>query len=196
MSVATVNNNPQPVSTESTGAGYDPADVRQRPVFYKELGEFFAALRPSDWTQSDAARYAKRRGLKALSRNVLLRLEKGQVKNPEPDVLKALATLYDMPYETLAGRFIEQRYGIRLGGDLPRHSRDQKSGSLEGGSADVPASDSARRLQSISQRDRTLAGEVRDAIRALTSVAITLEEEAGSAGGTTSRRSRRPRKTG
>jgi hypothetical protein len=44
-----------------------------------------------------------------------LRLEQGKTKNPEPAVLRALARLYDMRYEELAGRFVEQRYGIIVG---------------------------------------------------------------------------------
>jgi transcriptional regulator with XRE-family HTH domain len=94
------------------------ADVpRVRPAFYPELGQFFAKLRTAHgWTMRQAALIAATKGLD-VTRQVLLRLEKGQIKNPEPDTLKALAVLYGLTYEELAGRFVRQRYGI----DLLRH---------------------------------------------------------------------------
>ena len=147
--------------------------VRQRPIYYRELGDFFAALRPTDWTQSDAARFAKQRGLTPISRNVLLRLEKGQIKNPEPDVLKALATLYDMPYETLAGRFIEQRYGIRLGRDLPRHQSDQ--GSVPGG-ADVPATARILELEHRVTDYETALDSLQDVAKRLVEIAAVRQK--------------------
>lgn len=71
-----------------------------RPVFYPDLGEYFEGLRAAEgWSQSDAARFAAQRGLTALTRQVLLRLENGATKNPEPDVLRAVADLYGQDYQ-------------------------------------------------------------------------------------------------
>jgi transcriptional regulator with XRE-family HTH domain len=90
--------------------------VRERPVRFKELGEFFLALRTArGWTQSEAVRFARQRGHAALTRQVLLRLERGQTKNPEPEVLQAIAALYGEPYQRVLGRFLAQRYGIDIG---------------------------------------------------------------------------------
>jgi transcriptional regulator with XRE-family HTH domain len=86
--------------------------AKRRPVFHPALGEFFQSLRPEDWKQSDAARYAKLRGLKVLTRQVLLRLERGKTKWPSPAVLRAVADLYSLNYEELVHRVTEQAYGI------------------------------------------------------------------------------------
>lgn len=72
-----------------------------RPVYNPELGSYLASLRPRDWSQRQAGDIAKRRGLEALSDNVLLRLEAGKVKSPTPEHLHAIATLYAVPYEAL-----------------------------------------------------------------------------------------------
>jgi transcriptional regulator with XRE-family HTH domain len=89
--------------------------VSARPVFHKELGEFFVELRTQrGWKQRQAASIAFRRRLKVLTRQVLLRLEAGRTKNPEPEVLRALAELYEMPYEDLVQRFVERRFGLAL----------------------------------------------------------------------------------
>lgn len=54
----------------------------------------------------------------------------------------------------------------------------EPSSGLQGG-PDDPASDAARRLESIRERDGSLAGEVRNAISALATVAARLDEEIG-----------------
>lgn len=78
--------------------------------------------------------------LAAVSKGVLLGLEKGRTKNVDPDVLRDLAALYELPYEELVRRFVEHRYGLTRR-DLVRHSEDQTSNlPTEGGSPDVPAS--------------------------------------------------------
>src|SRR5262245_41080874 len=87
--------------------------VRKRPVFHEKLGQFFKALRESrGWTMRQAAELAKRKGLKELTRQVLLRIEKGQTKHPEPATLQALAGLYDQDYATLVALYIEEQYGV------------------------------------------------------------------------------------
>lgn len=100
--------------------------MRVYRVYAKELGDFFAGLREArGWTQSAAARAAKSAKLNVLSRNVLLRLEEGKIKNPEPDVLRALAKLYLLPYDQILGRFVRARYGS----DLPWQAKELPSPS-------------------------------------------------------------------
>lgn len=97
--------------------------MRRRPVYFKELGDFLIALREGKkWQQAHAAARAKRRGLVALTRQVLLRLEKGQTKSPDPDALRAVAALYGVDYVDLVIRMMNERYG--LGHDLPTLSSD------------------------------------------------------------------------
>jgi transcriptional regulator with XRE-family HTH domain len=114
--------------------------VADRPVFHKELGQFFESLREAQgWNQRQAADIAKRRRIKSLSRQVLLRLEDGKTKNPEPEVLRALAELYERPYEEIAARFIAVRFGLAFPGlDLPWQPSGRESAPHQGG-VDAPA---------------------------------------------------------
>lgn len=104
-----------------------------------------AGLRDSrGWSQSDAARFARQRGLAPpLSRNVLLRLESGETKFPEADVLRAVASLYEHDYQDVVNRCVVERYSVGL--NSPVTGRISGSGSLKGGSADVPASRDRKR---------------------------------------------------
>jgi transcriptional regulator with XRE-family HTH domain len=110
--------------------------VRKRPVFHEKLGRFLTALRETrGWTMRQAAELARRKGLTDLTRQVLLRIEKGQTKNPEPTTLRALAELYDQDYAALVGLYVEQQYGLSAR-DLSRSADDKGSGpSSEGGTA-------------------------------------------------------------
>src|SRR4051794_26874904 len=82
--------------------------VRIRPVYLKDLGQLFTKLRHDrGWSQSEAASIAERRQLPNLTRQVLLRLENGQTKNPDPEALQSLSRLYDVPYEQLVRALVE-----------------------------------------------------------------------------------------
>jgi transcriptional regulator with XRE-family HTH domain len=86
--------------------------VTNRPVFHAKLGKFFKALRKErNLGQRQAACLAAHRNLR-LTQHVLLRLEKGKTKNPDPEVLRAMADLYNVPYEWLVQRWTRERYGI------------------------------------------------------------------------------------
>jgi transcriptional regulator with XRE-family HTH domain len=110
----TVNSNSSRVLT--MGAGAPLASVAMsppRPVFDAELGRFFVELRQQrGWTQRQAEDIAARRKLEPLTRQVLWRLEKGKTKNPEPEVLRAVADLYDLAYQDVVSRFVQRRFGV------------------------------------------------------------------------------------
>ena len=84
-----------------------------RPVFHEDLGALLVSLRKDrNLGQRQVAKIAERRGL-PLSQQVLLRLEKGKTKNVEPETLRALASVYGLSYEELAGWWIKHRYGVK-----------------------------------------------------------------------------------
>jgi HTH-type transcriptional regulator, competence development regulator len=89
--------------------------MAERPTFHAELGEYFVGLRQRrELGQRQAAEIADRRNITALSRQVLLRLEQGKTKNPEPEVLKAIADLYGVTYDELVIRCVEAQYGVEM----------------------------------------------------------------------------------
>lgn len=194
MNVSTVNNNLQTLATMATIAAVRSRPVaRRRPVYLKDLGDFFTELREQrGWNQSEAADMAQRRGLLPLTRQVLLRLERGQTKNPEPEVMRAVAALYGMDYGEVVGRFI----GVRFGVTSSVISNDQGSASL-GGAPDVPASARARiqELETELESFKARWSDVQDVARSLFRIAVTGEEGRAASPRQASRR-RSPRKTG
>jgi transcriptional regulator with XRE-family HTH domain len=96
----------------STGLLIPSAAVRVRPVFNPRIGALFKELRTArGWSMRRAADIARRQKLAGLTRQVLLRLEKGQIKNPDPDVLRSVATLYGETYDRVVQLFVTERYG-------------------------------------------------------------------------------------
>lgn len=88
--------------------------MRDRPVFHEGFGAFLASQREAKgWSLRGAAAQAKRWSL-PLSYQVLFRLEGGQTKNPNGDVLRAVAQLYRLPYEELAARVVSANYGLQI----------------------------------------------------------------------------------
>ena len=87
--------------------------VSSRPVFHPEVGKLLEGLREArNWTQSEAAHIAKRRNLTLITRQVLLRLEAGKTRDPQPKVLKQMASLYGISYAGLIGELMEHLYGV------------------------------------------------------------------------------------
>jgi transcriptional regulator with XRE-family HTH domain len=142
-----VNHKIQPRSTTATTTALDCVQVpRSRPAFHPGLGRFFRELREArDWSIRGAASIAERRDI-PLSYQVLFRLERGEVKNPEPKTMRAVARLYELEYAEVVARFVAVRF--ELDSDQPRHVLDQRSGSHQE-VPDVPAS--------VEQRARILA---------------------------------------
>ena len=128
----TVNHKEPRVSTTETTSAVAWENVRRRPVYHPELGSFFRELRKSQgWTLRQAGDIAHRRGLTSLSRQVLFRLERGQTKNPEPEVLQALAKLYNFSYSVLVGRLTKARYGLdAYEVRAPKHELDKDEDPL------------------------------------------------------------------
>lgn len=87
--------------------------MAERPVFHSDLGTHLVRLREArGYGQRQAADIAARKGLEALSHQVIHRLEHGKVKHPDPEVLRQVAALYEVDYEDLARRFFSALYGI------------------------------------------------------------------------------------
>jgi hypothetical protein len=53
---------------------------------------------------------------------VLLHLEAGKTKDPDPAVLKAVALLYEVPYEHLVEKFVSYRYGVSVSNETVQNS--------------------------------------------------------------------------
>lgn len=135
--------------------------MERRPVFHPDLGRYFAELRKAHgWKQSQAAHFAARRGLAALTRQVLLRLENGKTKNPEPDVLRAVGDLYGVPYEQLVTRCVEAQYGVELRPARPGEARPAAWGQPGLAAGDEDELRLLERYRQISPRHR----EVLDAL--------------------------------
>lgn len=144
--------------------------ARDRPVFQKDLGDFLRNLRKSrGWTCRGAASIAQRKGF-ALKYQGLFQLEKGTIKHPNPEALRAIADLYDVDYHELVSRVMSARYSLPPPVDEAINPHANAAGST-----DAPTSDAMARLASIQRRDADLAGEVHDAIRTLTKVAASLK---------------------
>jgi len=100
--------------------------MTKRPVFHADLGRFFTQLRTARGlkSQRQAALVAKNRKL-PVSYQVLQRLEAGRTKTPEPELLRALSALYDVPYEEIVRQWVARHFETES--DLIRPDRDQES---------------------------------------------------------------------
>lgn len=142
-----------------TDIQYDPGVPRRRPVFNEQLGQYFRDLRTvRGLGLRQAANVAHRRKLSLLTLNTLGTLERGETKNPDPDLLKEVSTLYDLEYEAVVAAVVQHRYGIELGVragigvDLIGHAVDQPSRfTPRGNQTDVPASAATARIQQLQQ---------------------------------------------
>lgn len=94
----------------ATRGAYD-APVPRKPV-HPSLGKYFTALRLGrKWKQAQAANMAVRRGI-SLSYQALRGLESGETRNPSPDVLKAVAKLYERPYAEVVAEVVKHAFDI------------------------------------------------------------------------------------
>lgn len=96
-----------------TPKGYDFRPVADRPVFHPDLAAFFTGLRVARGLGfRQALDIAKRQKLPALTAGTLWGLEKGKTKNPKPEVLRDLAKLYGLSYETVARPIIDSKWAL------------------------------------------------------------------------------------
>ena len=137
--------------------------ARARPVFHRDFGEFLRNLRKArDWSGRGAASIAQRKGL-PLTYQVLRNLENGQIKNPGPETLRAIADLYDIEYRDVVFRFVSSRYSLGLTFPVPEAINPRVNSE---GSTGVRQ-----------RRNAALAGGVRTAIGMLSGIADDLEED-------------------
>jgi len=95
--------------------GPDTIQPVSRPVFKAELGKVFKALRLGRRLGlRQAAQAAERKGLVGISRSALNSLEAGKTKNVDEPLLRALATLYGIRYETIVALYVQMRYGVAV----------------------------------------------------------------------------------
>ena len=87
---------------------------RQRPVVRNRgLGNYFQELRENrGWTLSRAVLLADQRRL-PITRGALKWLEGGLTKNPDPELIRALSTLYGEPYESIVQEVTKHVYAIK-----------------------------------------------------------------------------------
>lgn len=133
---------------------------QSRPVFYPDLGRYFESLRTAhQWGESEAASLAKRRGLRTLTRQVLIRLEKGATKFPRREVLKELAVLYGLDYRELVQTVIEHAY--HLPGEDTARQTSAKGEPSNASSSEVGAHvASIAHARVVQQRDSLIAALV------------------------------------
>lgn len=175
--------------------------VRKRADLYPEIGSLFRGLREVEgWGLRQAARIAAGRGLSLLTMNALGFLERGATKNPGPDLLREIATLYGVPYAELVGRFLTARYKIAItASDLPDHatgvqrvlSRPPATASQGKAPHDVA---SARALKDIAVAYQTFlraVSDVSDQLARVVSDASSSNQISTTDGGTPRRRRRR-----
>lgn len=86
---------------------------RQLPIFYEgKLGSYFRDLRERHgWSLRQAVLIAKQRRL-PVSLGALRWLEGGLTKNPEPELLRALSSLYGEPYRNIIQEVARQVFRI------------------------------------------------------------------------------------
>ena len=84
-----------------------------RNLYHPELGQYFRALRESrGWSQRSRALLAARKRHLPIEATPLSWLETGRTKNPDPELLRALATLYGVPFAEVAREVIRHTYAI------------------------------------------------------------------------------------
>jgi hypothetical protein len=87
----------------------------RRPQHHAEFGRFVKSLRNVDgrkWKESDAARYAGKID-KRMTRNTIVRLERGEFVNLKPWALTALSRLYHLPEDLFTSKLNPEHTIIR-----------------------------------------------------------------------------------
>jgi transcriptional regulator with XRE-family HTH domain len=116
-----------PSGNNSSASAVKYGGVRDRPNYYKDLAAFLVGLRTArKWNQSRAVKEAHRKGLTAITRQILLRMENGQVKDPDVEVLQQLARLYGQDERVILNSLLREKYRVEI--DLLRQPSAVPSG--------------------------------------------------------------------
>lgn len=120
----------------ATGAAVALSTVRIYPVFHAKFGEYLKDLRKErEWSLRQAAHIASQKKLRRVTRQVMLRLEKGQVKDPHPDTLRQIATLYRVAPDAMIDKFVAAKFRTTTPVTLGTEDESSKGlPSVEGGS--------------------------------------------------------------
>lgn len=152
------------------GAATIHVEMAGRPVFDAELGRFFENLRIERKFkhQRQAAHIAKTKlRLKHVTYQRLQQLEAGKTKNPDPRLLRDLAVLYSVPYETLVERWVAHRFGLR--DPISHGDRSGFGASRSGGLADDQTR--VRELEGELEDYRRMVSKLHDITAALVRLA-------------------------
>ena len=80
---------------------------------YKDFGAWLRELRVRAGFLSQS-NVEVRGGSRLVNQGKLSHIERGLNKNPSPDLLRALSSLYKRPYRELIARWVEARFGVDL----------------------------------------------------------------------------------
>lgn len=77
------------------------------------FGQYLTELRKAaDLSLDEVVALAKRRKTGQVSKSALSLYERGEIKNPNPEMLQALAAIYQVPFEELAQKWFNQRFSF------------------------------------------------------------------------------------
>lgn len=119
---------------------------RVRPVFFVAFGQYVAGLRIKAGfkSQPQAVLRARQLKLRSVGQQRLSLLETGKVKDPDPRFLHELGVLYKTDPDEIMRRFLVEKYGPSVRGDLIGHSETVERAQ---GGADDAAAARARELE-------------------------------------------------
>lgn len=86
--------------------------ARKKNVALPHFGSYLRTLRllKNIGTQQKVAQLLHRRGLKKISQGLIAKYEKGDICDPNPDVLLALAKVYGIDYVEMVLQLVEEKY--------------------------------------------------------------------------------------
>jgi hypothetical protein len=93
--------------------------VSERPVKTGPYAEFGGWLRQrrersKHKSQLNSQRRSPGLGISSITQGKLSHIERGLNQNPEPDLLRGIAVLYETPYEEIVSRWVECRFGVSV----------------------------------------------------------------------------------
>lgn len=165
-----VNHKMQPASTLVEQPVLASTAVRKKPVFLPELGKFFRELREAkEWSLRGSASIARRKRLAPpLTYQKVFELEHGTTKNPKPEVIAAMAVLYQLDRDALIARMTSEQHKNAYGTESAAPNANKGVAIAEDSAqiSDLKGRIAAfeeivKRLQSLSEISRTVTGDRR-----------------------------------